>query len=100
MVATRDFDRPETLISCGFSGLSLYSHSMHSNAFSLIFVSPVRSCDSDSTSMLYGLSLSFLYQRDKEAVLLWIAGIISLGALYYFSDPQARNNFLQQPVFL
>ena len=28
--------------------------------------------------MLYGLSLSFLYQRDKEAVLLWIAGIIPL----------------------
>ena len=26
--------------------------------------------------MLYSLSLSILYQRDKEAVLLWIAGII------------------------
>ena len=26
--------------------------------------------------MLYSLSLSFIYQRDKEAVLLWIAGMI------------------------
>lgn len=50
--------------------------------------------------MLYSLSLSILYQRDKEAVLLWIAGIIPLGALYYFSDHQARNDFLQQSVFL
>jgi hypothetical protein len=31
--------------------------------------------------MLYSLSLSFLYQRDKEAVLLWIAGIIPLDSL-------------------
>jgi hypothetical protein len=28
--------------------------------------------------MLCSLSLSFLYQRDKEAVLLWITGIIPL----------------------
>ena len=32
--------------------------------------------------MLYGLSLSFLYQCDKEAVLLWIAGIIPPESLY------------------
>ena len=30
-----------------------HSHSMQSNAFSLISVSPVRSCDSDSTDYLY-----------------------------------------------
>ena len=33
-------------------------------------------------NQLYGFSLSFLYQRDKEAVLLWIAGIIPLESLY------------------
>ena len=32
--------------------------------------------------MLYSLSLSFLYQRDKEAVLLWNAEIIPLELLY------------------
>jgi len=32
--------------------------------------------------MLYSLSLSFLYQRDKEAVLLWIAGMIPLVSFY------------------
>ena len=40
--------------------------------------------------MLYGLSLSFLYQRDKEAVLLWIAGIIPLESLYSISPCRAR----------
>ena len=39
--------------------------------------------------MLYSLSLSFLYQRDKEAVLLWIPGIIPLDPLYYLSDCQS-----------
>ena len=32
---------------------TLYSHSMQTNAFRLIFVSPVRSRDSDSTDYLY-----------------------------------------------
>ena len=36
--------------------------------------------------MLYGLSLSFLYQRDKEAFSLWIAGIIPLESLYSECD--------------
>jgi hypothetical protein len=31
--------------------------------------------------MLYSLGLSFLYQRDKEAVLLWIGGMIPLVSL-------------------
>ena len=53
IVATRESDRLETLISCGLPDFSLYSHSMHSNAFSLIFVSHVRSRDSDSTDYLY-----------------------------------------------
>ena len=44
--------------------------------------------------MLYSLSLSFLYQRDKVAVLPWIAGIIPLESLYYISDFHARNNVL------
>lgn len=44
--------------------------------------------------MLYSLSLSFLYQRDKEAVMLWIVGIIPLESLYYISDFHARNNVL------
>ena len=43
--------------------------------------------------MLYSLSLSFLYQRDKEAVLLWIAGIIPLESLYYISDFHAKASF-------
>ena len=53
IVATRNFDRPETLILCGLRDLGLYSHSMQFNAFCLIFVSPVRSRDSDSTDYLY-----------------------------------------------
>ena len=36
--------------------------------------------------MLYSLRLSFLYQRDKETVLLWIAGIIPLESLYNISE--------------
>ena len=51
--ATRDFGRPETLILCGFQDFGPYSHSMQSNVFSLIFISPVRSRDSDSTDYLY-----------------------------------------------
>ena len=39
--------------------------------------------------MLYSLSLSFLYQRDKEAVLLWIAWIILLDSLLHFTNAQA-----------
>ena len=41
--------------------------------------------------MLYSLSLSFLYQRDKEAVLPWIAGIISLESFYSIIDLQAST---------
>ena len=94
IVATRDFDRLKTLILRGFQDFSLYSRSMQSNAFCLIYVSPVRSRDSDSTNYLYSpcsysLSLSFLYQRDKEAVLPWIAGIIPLESLYCLSDCQS-----------
>ena len=37
--------------------------------------------------MLYSLSLSFFYQRDKEAVLLWIAGIIPLGIIIIYLSP-------------
>ena len=56
---------------------------MQSNAFSLILVSPVRSCDSDSTDYLYSpCSTGSLYQRDKEAILLWIAGMIPQEILY------------------
>ena len=50
--------------------------------------------------MLYGLGLSFLYQRDKEAVLLWIAGIISLNSLYYFSYCQAICHLIYLDFFL
>jgi len=53
IVATRDSDIPQTLISCGFQNFGHYSHSMQTNAFSLIFVSPVRPRDSDSTDYLY-----------------------------------------------
>ena len=52
-VAVRDSDRPETLILRGSQNFSLYSHSIQSNAFRLILVSPVRSRDSDSTDYLY-----------------------------------------------
>lgn len=38
---------------CKGTTKTLYSHSMQTNAFSLIFVSPVRSRDSDSTDYLY-----------------------------------------------
>ena len=59
---------------------------MQSNAFCLIYVSPVRSRDSDSTDYLYSpcstVSVYLLYQRDKEAVLLWIAGMIPQEILY------------------
>ena len=38
--------------------------------------------------MLYGLPLSFFYQRDKEAVLPWIAGDYSPGIIIlYLSLP-------------
>ena len=44
--------------------------------------------------MLYGLSLSFLYQRDKEAVLLWIERLISLELLLLlFSGVWMKNVF-------
>ena len=45
--------------------------------------------------MLYGLSLSFLYQRDKEAFRLWIVGIIPPESLYtIFRDKTSdlKNN--------
>ena len=42
--------------------------------------------------MLYSLSLSFLYQCDKEAVLLWIVGMIPLELLYCISDHHASND--------
>ena len=44
---------PDTLIHKGIQVSGHYSHSMQSNAFSLILVSPVRSRDSDSTDYLY-----------------------------------------------
>ena len=42
--------------------------------------------------MLYSLPLSFLYQRDKVAALLWITGIIPLEPLY--------NTFVRQANLL
>ena len=44
---------PDTLIHKGIQGSGRHSHSMQTNAFSLIFVSPVRSRDPDSTDYLY-----------------------------------------------
>ena len=44
--------------------------------------------------MLYSLSLSFLYQRDKEAVLLWIEGLFSLELLLIlFSGARLKHVF-------
>ena len=40
--------------------------------------------------MLYSLILSFLYQCDKEAVLLWTTGIIPLESLYSISSCQTK----------
>lgn len=80
IAAMRDFDRLETLISCGLQNLGHDSRSMQPNVFSLISVSSVRSRDSDFTDDLYSpcstTSLSFLDQRDQEAVLLWSAEFI------------------------
>ena len=46
--------------------------------------------------MLYSLPLSFLYQRDKEAVLLWIAGMIPQEILY--TGYENLNNSLQRYI--
>ena len=48
-----DFRGRKPLQNTDFWRSGSYSHSMRSNAFSLIFVSPVRSRDSDSTDYLY-----------------------------------------------
>ena len=47
------WDGAGSLAVAGFQSFSLYSHSMQSNAFSLILVFPVRSRGSDSTDYLY-----------------------------------------------
>jgi len=53
IVATRDFDHPETLILCRFPDFSLYSHSMHINYFCFSFVLSALLSFSDSTDYLY-----------------------------------------------
>ena len=48
--------------------------------------------------MLYSLSLSFLYQRDKEAVLLWAVGIIPLESLYCNLFAKQENYLFYQRI--
>ena len=55
--------RMQCLVTGRMDTIPAIHPSMHSNAFSLIFVSPVRSCDSDSTDYLYSpCSTASVYQ--------------------------------------
>ena len=63
---------------CQVSG-DVFFCSVYSDASGFVSVSPARSRGSDSADYLYSpCSAASLYQRDKEAVLLWTAGIIPL----------------------
>ena len=97
IVATRDIDRPKTLILRGLQDFSLYSHSMQPNAIGLISVSPVRSRDSDSTEYLYSpCSTASLYHFFisviKRLFCCGLRGIIPLESLYAVSVHHARND--------
>jgi len=50
--------------------------------------------------MLSGLSLSFLYQRDKEAFWLWIAGKIPLESLYHNARRLSLRESAERPTAL
>ena len=64
IVATRDFDRPETLILRGFQDFSLYSHSLRLNTFCIISVCLIPSGDSDSLWYSYSSAYpAFGYQN-------------------------------------
>ena len=64
IVATRDFDRPETLILRGFPDFSLYSHSLGLNTFCIINVFLIPGGDSDSLWYSYSPAYTaFGYQN-------------------------------------
>ena len=75
IVATRDFDRLETLILRGFQDFSLYSHSLRLNTFCIINVCLIPGGDSDSLWYSYSPAYTaFGYQN----VITMITGAESL----------------------
>ena len=86
-------------------GRKNYSHSMQSNAFSLILVSPVRSRDSDSTDYLYSpCSTASVYQFFisviKRLFCRGSRGIIPLESLYNISGlPSSKRDHLRRDFF-
>ena len=88
-----------------FLSSSSYSHSMKSNAFSLISVSPVRSRDSDSTDYLYSpCSTASVYQFFisviKRLFCRGSRGIIPLESLYNISGlPSSKRDHLRRDFF-
>ena len=76
IVATRDFDRPETLILCGFQDFILYSHSLMLNTFCIINVSLIPGGDSEP--LWYSYSSAYTAFGYQNVITVITRGLITM----------------------